>query len=103
MLNLKKINREENKKIREIEKTLHSQNPQMAYQPQSQVQQSKLSVGLNFPGGNKSSPIKVGTSKFETVPMTVSQLVGNMDTYCHTMKHPYVSLSPDSHTAWKNT
>ena len=63
MLNLKKINREENKKIREIEKTLHSQNPQMAYQPQSQVQ-SKLSVGLNFPGGNKSSPIKVGSNKF---------------------------------------
>ena len=35
--------------------------------------------------------------------MTVSQLVGNMDTYCQTFKHPYVSLSPDSHTAWKNS
>ena len=75
----------------------------MAYQQHSQPQSSKLSVGLNFPGGNKSSPIKVGSNKLETVPMTVSQLVGNMDTYGHTMKHPYVSLSPDSHTAWKNT
>lgn len=35
--------------------------------------------------------------------MAVSQIVGNLDSFCHTLKHPYVSLSPDSNTAWKNT
>ena len=85
---------------------MHSQGPHSYHQPQhNQQQSSKLSVGIAIGGGhnNKSSPIKMGGNKLETVPMTVSQLVGNMDTFCHTMKHPYVSISPDSHTAWKNT
>ena len=46
------------------------------------------------------STLKAG---YESVPMTTSVLTGNFETFSHTLKHPYVSLSPEMSSAFKNS
>lgn len=99
MLSQRRINREENKKIKEIEKTLQvQQNGKINHQNFASQKYSSVS-----PGNTARSHLSMNSKGFDSVPMAVSQLTGSLDTFSQTMKHPYVSLSPESHSAFKNS
>lgn len=94
---MKKKSKEENKKLREIEKTLKINNEEKNSSPGKHLLPNYQSVLIK-----PSSEFGRQSKNFDSVPLSSSQMA-SIETFSHSLKHPYITLSPDMRSVVKSS